>query len=331
MSELERKNSSPEGNCRFAIPKKGRLFDKVVQMLKGAGIEFRREPRLDVALCVGLPITLVFLPAADIAKFVGEGNVDLGITGLDVVKESGVDVTRIMDLGFGKCKLCVQAPVADKVQGPEELAGKRIVTSFPELTTKFFDQYDEKKGVKTKVRFVSGSVEAACGLGFADAVVALVETGTTMKVSCVLRVVKACRSCKFRLTIYFHSPMLRCIVAKAAGLEVVTDILSTQAILIGNPHVEHQDLVNLIKRRIEGYITATKYVMIVYNISSELLHECAKITPGKRSPTVTTLDDGKSKSVSSLVLKSELAEKMDKLHDIGATDILVLEIANSRM
>jgi len=111
----------------------------------------------------------------------------------------------------------------------------------------------------------------------------------------------------------------------------VTEILSTQAILIGNPQAAHQDLVDLIKRRIEGYITATKYAMVVYNISNDLLHEVVKITPGKRSPTITSLDDGKSKAVSSLVLKSELADKMDQLHDVGATDILVLDIVNSRM
>lgn len=176
-------NSSPPGNCRFAIPKKGRLHEKVIEMLKGAGLEFRREPRLDVALCVGQPITLVFLPASDIAKYVGEGNVDIGITGLDVVQESCVEVKHVMDLGFGACKLCVQAPVAQNVTDVETLAGKRIVTSFPALTRKFFDPIDKKKGVETKIKFVSGSVEAACGLGLADAVVDLVETGTTMKVS----------------------------------------------------------------------------------------------------------------------------------------------------
>jgi len=111
---------------------------------------------------------------------------------------------------------------------------------------------------------------------------------------------------------------------------VVSDILSTQAILISNPHAEHGDLVNLIKRRIDGYITATKYVMIVYNVSQELLAKALEITPGKRSPTITTLDDG-GKSVSSLVLKKEINDRMDKLHDIGATDILCLNIANSLM
>jgi len=294
----DRKNSSPPGNCRFAIPKKGRLYDKCVEMLKGAGIDFRREPRLDVALCVGLPITLVFLPAADIAKFVGKGDVDIGITGFDVVTESQVTVDKICDLGFGKCKLCVQAPVVDNIQSVEALAGKRVATSFINVTSQFFKEYDDKAGTKTEVSFVSGSVEAACGLGLADAVVDLVETGTTMK---------------------------------AAGLEVVHEILTTEAILISNPKTPHQDIVDLLKNRIEGYITATKYAMIVFNVANELLNDAIKVTPGKRSPTVTTLECGTVKSVSSLVLKKEVSEKMDALQKIGATDILVMNISNSRM
>ncbi len=175
-------STSPPENCKFAIPKKGRLHEKILDLLKGSGIAFRREPRLDVALCVDLPLTLVFLPASDIAKYVGDGNVDIGITGIDIIEESNVVVKRVMDLGFGACKLCVQAPVADKITDVSTLAGGRIVTSFPFLTEKFFKKFDDEKGTKTKVTEVSGSVEAACGLGLADAVVDLVETGTTMRV-----------------------------------------------------------------------------------------------------------------------------------------------------
>lgn len=297
MSETKTSNWSPAGNCKIAIPKKGRLYEKCVATLKGAGIEFQREHRLDVALCKALPITLVFLPAADIAKYVGEGNVDVGITGLDVVKESCVEVDHIMDLGFGGCRLCVQAPVSEQLKSAEELAGKRIVTSFPELTKQFFKPFDEKLGVETKVKFVGGSVEAACGLGLADGIVDLVETGTTMK---------------------------------AAGLEIVEEVLSTQAILIANPQAEHQDLVDLVKRRIAGFITASEYVMIMYNVTEDCLEKALTITPGKKSPTVTSLDDG-GKAVSSLVKKKEVVKKMDDLHEVGATDILVLQLSNSRM
>ena len=107
--------------------------------------------------------------------------------------------------------------------------------------------------------------------------------------------------------------------------------MKTEAILIANPNSKHQDLVSLIKRRLEGFITAKKYVMIVYNVSEELMADAIKITPGKRSPTVTNLECGKVKAVSSLVLKKEVSEKMDALHDLGATDILVVNINNSRM
>ena len=117
---------------------------------------------------------------------------------------------------------------------------------------------------------------------------------------------------------------------QAAGLEIVSEIFSTQASLIVNPHAQHQDIVEMVKRRIEGFITATKYCLIIYNVSDNLLQQACALTPGKKSPTITTLDDG-GKSVSSLVLKSELNKKMDELHDLGATDILSMDLSNSRM
>ena len=101
--------------------------------------------------------------------------------------------------------------------------------------------------------------------------------------------------------------------------------------MIVNPNAEHRDLVDLIKRRLEGYITSTNFVMIVYNVSNVLLDEAIQITPGKRSPTITSLDDGESKSVSALVPKKNVNNIMDQLHDVGATDILVMNLANSRM
>mmetsp|Transcript_7824 Transcript_7824/g.11854 ORF Transcript_7824/g.11854 Transcript_7824/m.11854 type:complete len:294 (-) Transcript_7824:301-1182(-) len=291
-------NTSPPENCKFAIPKKGRLHEKIIDLLKGAGIDFRREPRLDVALCVDLPLTLVFLPASDIAKYVGDGNVDIGITGIDIVEESNVVVDRVMNLGFGKCKLCVEAPVADNITDVSDLAGGRIVTSFPFLTEKFFKKFDDEKGTKTKVTEVSGSVEAACSLGLADAVVDLVETGTTMR---------------------------------AAGLEVVAEVLTTESVLIVNPHSQHEDTVQLIKKRIEGYMVAKKYVMITYNIHNDLLDAAIRVTPGKKSPNITSLNDSNYKAVTCLVDRKESNAKMDELHDLGATDILTFALSNTRM
>lgn len=176
----------------FAVPKKGRLQQPTLDILAGSDIQFRRETRLDIALVKNLPIALIFLPAADIPQFVGEGRVDLGITGQDQVEEyaaslghqwvEGHGLDQILDLGFGQCKLQVQVPESGDIQEPEQLVGKNIGTSFVGLTKQYFahleafggGKVNEDSGLQTRVTFVSGSVEAACALGVADGVVDLV-------------------------------------------------------------------------------------------------------------------------------------------------------------
>ena len=125
----------------FAVPKKGRLYNKCLKLLEGAGIDFFRPNRLDIAQCSSLPLTLVFLPAKDIGLYVSEGMVDMGITGEDIIQESGADVNLVLKLGLGKCKLCLQAPVPHKIKSAEDLVGKRIVTSFTKLAKEYFDKF----------------------------------------------------------------------------------------------------------------------------------------------------------------------------------------------
>ena len=160
----------------LAVPKKGRMAAQIDDMLKGAGFDYKRPERLDIAHCTDLPVSVVFLPAADIAAYVSEGNVDLGITGEDIVAEtlaeSGASVNVILELGFGKCRLSVQAPQSAEIKHASELAGKRIVTSFPQVTREYFAKYET--GTPTSIKCISGSVEAACGLGLADGIVDLV-------------------------------------------------------------------------------------------------------------------------------------------------------------
>lgn len=117
---------------------------------------------------------------------------------------------------------------------------------------------------------------------------------------------------------------------KAAGLEIVGTVLETECVLITNPNTEHRDIVQLLQHRIEGFITSKKFVMVSYNCSKEQLDAVTKITPGKRSPTITHLTDG-GHAVSSLVKKSDVVRVMDDLHKAGARDILVFELSNSRM
>jgi ATP phosphoribosyltransferase len=127
----------------FAIPKKGRLYEAVVQLLHGADINFVKKQRLDIANVSNFPIAIVFLPAADIPKFVAEGNVDIGITGQDMISEAGVNVESLLELEFGKCNLCVQVPIDGEIKNVDQLIGKRIATSFESITKKYFNRTDE--------------------------------------------------------------------------------------------------------------------------------------------------------------------------------------------
>ncbi|ORX90464.1 ATP phosphoribosyltransferase [Basidiobolus meristosporus CBS 931.73] len=292
----------------FAIPKKGRLHEKCLQLLKGADIQFHKKARLDVAIVRNLPIALVFLPAADIATFVGQGNVDLGITGEDIIAESDVhgQVEKVMDLGFGKCRLCIQVPVKGEIKKVEDLVGKRIVTSFEGVSRRYFDGIDAtvlseeeiKANKGTKITCISGSVEAACTLGLADGIVDLVESGETMH---------------------------------AAGLHDIATILTTEAVLISRKSSKHVELISKLKSRIEGVIAATKYVYINYNVDRNKLKEATKITPGRKAPTVSPLENDGWVAVSSMVLKADVADIMDELKHIGATDIMVFNINNCRV
>ena len=179
----------------FAVPKKGRLNQACLDLLSGSDIQFHRNNRLDIALVKNLPLALIFLPAADIPTFVGEGRVDLGITGRDQVAEHEVaspptetsGVREIMDLGCGKCKLQVQVPENGNIDRPEQLVGKNIVTSFTHLSENYFRNVESESvhptaimngdagnKLRTSIKYVGGSVEAACALGVADGIVDLV-------------------------------------------------------------------------------------------------------------------------------------------------------------
>ncbi|KAK8095781.1 HisG-domain-containing protein [Apiospora kogelbergensis] len=323
-----------EGRLLFAVPKKGRLNGAALNLLEGADIQFRRENRLDIALVKNLPIALIFLPAADIPTFVGEGQVDLGITGFDQVQEHDAGVRAIyrqrrfsgeitpeeesaktaisgcetvMELGFGACKLQVQVPVKGPYSSPKDLIGKNIGTSFVKLSEKYFanleleagfDPRDTPNGkLRTQIIELSGSVEAACALGVADGIVDLVESGETMK---------------------------------AAGLMPIDTVVDSSAILIKSRSPRSTEMVDLIASRIRGVITAQKFVLCQYNIERSSLASASQIAPGKRAPTITTLDEEGWVAVSVMVEKKKIATVMDELTKVGATDILVLNIANTR-
>lgn len=215
-------------------------------------------------------------------------------------------IKELLPLGFGKCKLQVQVPVTGPIQSVEKLSGKRIATSFEVLAGQLFDEIDAKTQTqdKTSVEYVGGSVEAACALGMADGIVDLVESGDTMR---------------------------------AAGLHAIHTLLSSEAVLIG-PATQHssltpelEPLVSLVKRRIAGVIAAKKYVYMSYNVPRDSLDAALKITPGRRAPTVSPLDEDGWVAVSSMVERKTMAQVMDQLESSGAEDILVLPLDNCRV
>jgi ATP phosphoribosyltransferase len=136
----------------FAVPKKGRLHTACLDLLSGSDIQFHRHNRLDIALVKNLPLALVFLPAADIPTFVGEGRVDLGITGQDTVAEheattpgtEASGIVELLDLEFGRCKLQVQVPEKGDIETPQQLVGRNVVTSFTALSEKYFRDLESK-------------------------------------------------------------------------------------------------------------------------------------------------------------------------------------------
>ncbi|KAF5340654.1 hypothetical protein D9611_007518 [Ephemerocybe angulata] len=298
---------SLNGRLLFAIPKKGRLHEKCLTLLAGADIQFRRANRLDVCLATNHPIALVFLPASDIPSFVGKGNVDLGITGHDVILEAAMEdyVKEELRLGFGKCALQVQVPEASDIKTVEDLAGKRVVTSFETVAGKYFDELDTRLGFagdkKTKIEYVGGSVEAACSLGLADGIVDLVESGETMR---------------------------------AAGLHAIQTVLTTEAVLIRSSAPKHPHLtpiINLITKRIAGVIAASKFVIVQYNVHGDTLAAATAITPGRRAPTVSRLEEDNWFAVSAMVEKNKAADVMDSLVKAGAEDVLVFNLDNCRV
>lgn len=267
----------------------------------GSDIQFHRSNRLDIAISTSLPVALVFLPAADIPRFVGEGRCSLGITGIDQVAESKVEINDLLDLNFGKCRLQVQVPANGPIVDPKELIGKTIVTSFTNLTTEYFAKLEGKQPgdkLDTTIKYVGGSVEAAVALGVGDAIVDLVESGETMR---------------------------------AAGLKPIDTILSTSAHLIGSTHPTHVDVLDKIVKRISGVLAASKYVLCTYNSPREKLESLLQITPGRRAATISQIEEEGWVAVSSMVEQARIAEVMDELTAAGAEDIIVFSMSNCRV
>jgi ATP phosphoribosyltransferase len=281
-------------NLRIGVPSKGRLADISTQLLKDAGLSFRRRDRSLFARVREMPIDITFLRTDDIPVLCAEGAIDMGITGADLVTESGVELTERLKLGMGTCRLAICVAVDGNIQSAKDLAGKRIATSFPHVTEQYLAQHKTTAHIVT----LTGSVEVMIALGVADAIVDLVDTGSTLA---------------------------------ANRLKILDEIGSYETVLVQNSATKHQALADRIVRRLEGVVIARAYSLLEYNVPVDKLAEAEKITPGFESPTISRLEEEDWFSIRAMVKRDEVIEIMERLETLGATAILETAIANCRL
>ena len=312
-------------------------------------------------------MALVFLPAADIPRFVGEGNVDLGITGQDMVAEASTSMAfppsipgtpftnghtdlseshsastsslppqqlselihQVLPLGFGKCKLQVQVPErSTDIKTVQDLVGKKVATSFDGLAGQFFNRLDETVNTQGgQGKKLKTKIEYVGGSVEAACALGLAD-GIVDLVGKSSHVPEfLCWKC--------HKPDLMHLAEsgetmRAAGLHPIHTIMSSEAILIHarRPSPQHAALISKITARIRGVIAANKYVLCNYNVPRKHLEAVTQITPGRRAATVSPLEDQAWVAVSSMVEKANVANIMDQLEEQGACDILIIGIVS---
>ena len=287
-------NLTETDRIKFAIPSKGRLKDPTIELLKKAGFKFRTQGRNLYATCTNYDIVFIFIRADDIPVLVDSGVVHLGITGSDLIQERNADVSKVLPLGYGQCRLCIAIRESWTPESIKELEGKNIATSFPELTTEFF----KKNDVNVNCIEMNGSVEIMIALNLAHAIVDIVETGDSLRDN---------------------------------NLKVFSEIGLYETTLVAHKGVAEDERIMRIKRRIEGVLVANQYSMLEYNIKEKFLKDAEKVTPGFDSPTVSRLDLEDWCAVKVMVRKSDVVQVMDRLEAVGATAIIETEITNCRL
>ncbi len=279
---------------RVAVPNKGQLSDPARDMLREAGYAAAANSRELVVQDPDNDVEFFFLRPRDIATYVGRGTLDVGITGEDLLADSGSQAKTILELGFAPSTFRLAAPLGT-AKSANDLAGKRIATSYPTILNNWLSA----QGLSADVVTLDGAVENAVRLGVADAVADVVATGTTLK---------------------------------QAGLEIIGDpIFKSQSVLISRNNIEDQNAVDVFVRRLQGVITARAYVLVDYDIPNALIDKACAITPGIESPTVSTLHDSAWSAVRAMVPRKQVHSVMDELYDLGARGVIVTDIHACRI
>ncbi len=279
---------------RVAVPNKGSLSTAASDMLREAGYAQRSDTKQLALTDPANGVEFFYLRPRDIALYVGEGTLDVGITGRDLLLDSGAKAEESLQLGFGRStfRFAARPGVISRV---EDLAGTRIATSYDGVVHRYLQQ----RGIDATVIRLDGAVETSVQLGVADVIADVVETGSTLR---------------------------------QAGLEVVGEvIMESEAVLISRADASEHPTLAVFLRRLQGVLVARSYVMMDYDIPAARAEEAVALTPGIESPTVSPLHREGWVAVRSMVPRAAAQRVMDELYEVGARAILTTDIHACRL
>jgi ATP phosphoribosyltransferase len=276
---------------RLAVPNKGRLVEPSVELLRNAGLVFEEHDRSLVARVQNFDLDILFVRTNDVIEFVGDGVADLGITGIDLLTETGAELPRIRELGYGRCRLAAAVPTDSPHRAVEDLAGLRVATAHPNTARRFFAE----RRISVDVIPISGAVEVAPRLGLAEAIVDLVSTGSTLVMN---------------------------------GLRPIGDVLVSEAVLVANPtsHRERSAELTSIEAMLSSVIAARGRKYLMMNAPASHLAELEELLPGLESPSVIPLAHEGMIAIHSVVGADDVWGLLPRLKAAGASGILVLPI-----
>ena len=276
---------------RLAIPNKGRLVEPTVRLLRDAGLVFEASERALVARVQNFDLDILFVRTNDIVEFINDGVAELGVTGLDLVAESGTDAPLIRKLGYGRCRLTLAVPNDSPFRAAADLAGLRVATSHMSLTKRFFAE----RAIPVDVIPVSGAAEVAPRLGLAEAIVDLVSTGSTMVVN---------------------------------GLRPVEEVFASEAVLLANKAAlaERPDVIDSINTMLSATLAARDRKYLMMNAPKSKLSELEGLLPGLESPSIIPLAHEGMIAIHSVVEADQVWSLLPRLKAAGASGILILPI-----
>lgn len=274
---------------KIAIQKSGRLNEKSVELLKNCGLSFENYKSSLISNVSNFPLEILFLRDDDIPEYVQDGIADLGIVGENVISETGVDVSFLQMLGFGKCTLKLAVQTHSTIENITDLNGKSIATSYPVILKNFLDD----NNINADIRTISGSVEIAPGLGLSDAIFDIVSTGGTLK---------------------------------SNGLKPFAEVMKSEAVLIGRNGIENEPLIIELIQRIQSVLRAKETKYVVLNAEVKNIDQILSLLPGVKSPTVVPLAEEGWVAIHTVIPERDFWEKISLLKGAGAQGIVVMPI-----